>query len=69
MALSAQTLNLLLAGCIISFNILAAFFLRGRKLSFWEYTGWGIFATLLPIIGPFIVIWIQPGQHRATQLR
>jgi hypothetical protein len=64
MPLSAHTLRLMILGCILSLNILAAIFLRGRKLSLWEYTGWGILAMLLPIIGPFIVIWVQPGRQR-----
>ncbi len=64
MPLSADTLRLMILGCILSLNILAALFLRGRKLSLWEYTGWGIVAMILPIIGPFIVIWVQPGHQR-----
>jgi len=64
MPTSAHAMRLLLLGCIFSFNILAAFYLRGCKLSLWAYAGWGIVCLILPIVGPFIVIWIQPGQHR-----
>ena len=64
MPISAHAMRLLLLGCIISFNILAGFYLRSRKLSLWAYAGWGIASLVLPIVGPFIVIWIQPGQYR-----
>jgi hypothetical protein len=64
MPISAHMMRLLLLGCILSLNILAAFYLRNRKLSLWAYTSLGIAAIVLPIVGPFIVIWIQPGKRR-----
>ncbi len=67
MALSTPVLEYMLLGCIIGLNLLAAFFLRGRQLSSREYFGWGIFALILPIFGPFIVIWVRPGLQRKTQ--
>jgi hypothetical protein len=43
-------------------NLLAAFYLRRRKLSLLAFTAWGVFALILPLIGPFLVIWFQPGE-------
>ena len=54
---------MLLVG-MLSMVILAAFYLRQRKLSTLAYTAWGLIAILVPIIGPFLVIWLQPGDRR-----
>jgi hypothetical protein len=43
-------------------SILAVVFLRGRRMSWEAYLGWGIIAVLLPILGPFIVIATRPGK-------
>ncbi|MEN8173560.1 MAG: hypothetical protein ABFS03_11865 [Chloroflexota bacterium] len=64
MPISADTMRLLLLGCILSLNILAAFYLRSRKLSLWALTSWGIICLVLPVVGSFVLIWSQPGQHR-----
>lgn len=54
--------------CIVVMDILAAFYLRRRKLSPRAYLGWGLFALFLPLIGPFLVILSRPGQARKSQL-
>jgi hypothetical protein len=41
---------------------LSAFYLRRRALTPLAYAGWGLLALMLPIIGPFLVIWAQPGE-------
>ena len=64
MLLSADWMRLLLCLCLIGIAILAAFFLRGRRLSLFEYLGWGALIVLLPLIGPFLVVLIQPGTSR-----
>jgi hypothetical protein len=64
MLLSADWMRLLLCLCLIGIAILAAFFLRGRSLSLPAYLGWGALIILLPLIGPFLVVLIQPGSNR-----
>jgi hypothetical protein len=64
MLLSADWMRLLLCLCLIGIAILAAFFLRGRSLSLPAYLGWGALIILLPLIGPFLVVLIQPGSSR-----
>ncbi len=66
MPLSPETMRLLLVGCMISMTLLAAFYLRHRQLSPFAYAAWGIFALILPLVGPFFVIWFQPGEGRTT---
>jgi hypothetical protein len=64
MLLSADWMRLLLCVCLIGIAMLAAFFLRGRSLSLPAYLGWGALIILLPLIGPFLVVLIQPGTRR-----
>jgi len=64
MLLSADWMRLLLCICLIGIAILAAFFLRGRSLSLLAYLGWGALIILFPLIGPFLVVLIQPGTSR-----
>ncbi len=66
MLLSQTTMYWLLLIGICSMAILAAFYLRRRQLSLFAYTFWGLVALVLPIIGPFLVIWCQPGYTRST---
>ena len=64
---TAQFMRLLLLGCLLLMVFQAAFFLRTRKLSLLEYIGWGIVALVLPVVGPFLVIWIRPGTKNAAR--
>jgi len=59
-------MRLLLFGCMLSMTMLAAFYLRRRELSPIAYTAWGLFALILPVIGPFLVIWLRPGENRTA---
>jgi len=43
--------------------LLAIFYLRNRNLSLGEYTLWGLFALLIPALGPFLVILSRPGKR------
>ena len=63
MQISPDLMRLLLLICILSMPMLAAFYLRQRGLAPLEYAFWGLCAILIPIIGPFFVIWIKPGQR------
>ncbi len=64
MPLSPDTMRMLIIGCMLSMAILAAFYLRSRKLSPLAYAAWGLLALVLPLIGPFLVIWLRPGGNR-----
>ena len=64
--LTTDTLQLLLVVYFLAMSFLAAFYLRRRNLSLLEYTAWGIIAILLPAVGPFLVIWMRPGQKQGT---
>lgn len=61
---AAHLLRILLVSCALGMLFLAAFFLRSRKLSTLAYLGWGVVAILLPVLGPFLVIWKSPGKKR-----
>ncbi len=66
MPLSPETMRLLLIGCMFSMTLLAAFYLRRRELSPMAYAAWGLFALIFPLVGPFLVIWLRPGEGRTT---
>ena len=59
---SPQVMRLLLLLCALSMALMAAFFLRRRELPLMGYLFWGLLALLIPLIGPFLVIWLQPGK-------
>ena len=44
--------------------LLAAFYLRSRRLSFLQYLAWGLLIVLAPMLGPFLAIVFRPGQAR-----
>jgi len=66
--MSTQVLQYLLVGCLVGMTLLAAFYLRGRRLSFTGYLAWGLVALLIPAIGPFIVILARPGVKRESRI-
>ena len=50
-------------------TILAVLFLRNRRLTFFTYLGWGLFALLLPFLGSFLVILLRPGHSLYCRTR
>ncbi len=66
MPLSANTMRILLFICLLGMSLLAAFYLRRRKLTFQEYLGWGLLVVLVPLIGPFLVLMAAPGKPDAS---
>ncbi|HEY5269532.1 MAG TPA: hypothetical protein VII97_04295 [Anaerolineales bacterium] len=60
--MNAEALRLLLAGTLVALYILAMLYLRRQPLTFSQYTLWGLFALLVPALGPFLVILLQPGK-------
>ena len=59
--MSSETLRTIFLLYLIAAFLLAIFYLRRCQLSFGEYTLWGLFALLLPALGPFLVILAKPG--------
>ena len=48
---------------VVSMALLAIFYLRKRRLTWWEFCGWGLLALMLPLVGPFLIIFLRPGKH------
>lgn len=61
---SSETVRFLLVLGLGGMAILAVFSLRRRKLSTWAYLTWGALAVLLPLVGPFLVIYSRPGERK-----
>jgi cytochrome bd-type quinol oxidase subunit 2 len=64
--MTAEIMRLILLACYLSLVFTVAFFLRRRRLSLLKYATWGMIAILLPVVGPFLVIWIRPGHKQAV---
>jgi hypothetical protein len=71
--MNAETVRLLLAGCLVAMYVLAMFSLRCRSLILGQVTAWGLFALFIPALGPFLVILTRPGDPprriRARRIR
>lgn len=63
--MNAGTLRLLLVMFLIAMYVLAMLSLRRRALTLGQFTAWGLFALLVPALGPFLVIVIRPGVRAA----
>lgn len=61
-----DTLFIMLMLSMIGMAIIAAFYLRERRLSMLAYIGWGLIIALIPLVGPFLVVLLQPGNRRET---
>jgi hypothetical protein len=68
MILSPAFLRVSLVVCMLGMALIAALYLRGRKLTWWEYLAWGLFLLLVPIFGPFLTILYRPGSPRPVSL-
>jgi hypothetical protein len=62
-------LRVCLVLCLVGMALIAALYLRGRKLTWWEYLAWGLFMLLIPILGPFLTIIFRPGVPRGAPAR
>ena len=62
MWLSPDVLRWLLLLCALGMALLAAFFLRRRSLSTFEYLAWGALLVLVPFLGPFLILLLRPGR-------
>ncbi len=61
MFITPEVMRTLLALCILGMVLLAAFYLRRRDLSLYEYISWGMLILFVPLLGPFLVILSRPG--------
>lgn len=59
--MDAETLRILLAVFLVTMYVLAVLYLRQRRLSLGAYIFWGLFALVVPALGPFLVILLWPG--------
>ena len=64
MFIPADVMRGLLLLCLLGLTVLASFFLRGRNLPWPAYLGWGLLIVLVPLLGPFLVIFFRPGNQR-----
>lgn len=62
MPLTRETMRILILLCLIGMALLAAFFLRTRRMSLNSYIAWGMLALFVPLLGPFLVILSHPGE-------
>ncbi len=73
--MNIETLRIIFLSFLIAEFLLAVFYLRRCELHFGAYTLWGLFALVVPILGPFIVILSRPGscprkrQPRSVRVR
>lgn len=55
--------------CIFGMLLLAVLYLRRREMSTLAYVLWGIFALVVPVVGPFVVIASRPGKAASREQR
>lgn len=65
--MNAEMLRLLLAGNLVAMFVLAILYLRRQSMNFSQRALWGLFALLVPALGPFLVILLQTG--KSAQLK
>jgi hypothetical protein len=58
----ADVLRVLIYVELFGMLLVAILYLRQRKLSTLAYVLWGVFALLLPVVGPYLVIVARPGE-------
>jgi hypothetical protein len=61
--MTAETVRLLLVGCLLGLYVLAMFNLRRRSLTLAQIAAWGLLALLIPALGPFLVIVSRPSRR------
>ena len=62
--MNTETLRLMLTGYLVAMFVLAILYLRRRPLTGIQFAAWGLFALLIPALGPFLVILARPGNYR-----
>jgi len=59
-------LRVMLLVVILSMAFLSFIYLSRRRLTWGEYLLLGLFAALVPVFGPFLVISLRPGAPRRS---
>ncbi len=67
--MTPDSMRFILFAYLLGTALLAVLFLRRRTLSLAAYTFWGLFALLVPLVGPFTVLYLRPGQQQQTRKR
>jgi hypothetical protein len=62
--MTAGTLRVMLAVFLVAMFVLAMLYLSRRPLTPVQMAAWGLFALLVPALGPFLVILARPGKSR-----
>jgi hypothetical protein len=62
--MNAEMMRLLLSVFMLAMFVLAMLYLRGKPLTTGQFILWGLFALLVPALGPFLVILCRPGVPR-----
>lgn len=60
-AMTPDGMRFLLLAYLLGIALLAVLFLRKRALPLPAYMGWGLLALLVPLVGPFMVLYVRPG--------
>lgn len=61
---AADILLLLLFASIGGMLLLAVLYLNQRKLTTLSFVLWGLLAISIPLLGPYLVIALRPGEPR-----
>jgi hypothetical protein len=62
MLISAGLMRFLLGLSVAGMALLAILYLRQRRMPFDEFLAWGLLAIIVPVFGPFWVIYRHPGR-------
>ena len=60
--MNAELVRAVLMGFLVTMFALSVLYLRQRRMSLGAYALWGLFALLVPAVGPFMVILTRPGK-------
>ena len=62
--MTPESLRLFLFLILFVLYLLALLSLLRRSLTGLQFSAWGLFALLVPALGPFLVILVHPGHRR-----
>jgi hypothetical protein len=66
---AAEVIRILLVIDLLALLALCGFYLRTRRLPPAGYLFYGLLALVIPILGPFLVIALRPGEPRVRSPR
>jgi hypothetical protein len=69
MMISPNTMQMILLLGLLGMQVLAALYLRTRRLTFMQYLGWGLLVALIPALGSFLTILLRPGRPMIHTIR